>query len=77
MRTTTELSGPCQVGSETENPCPRRAVVEIRSIPFCEACAHEQEAYFAMGEMTWEAQYLGDERLVGVPGGMRGEGTKV
>jgi hypothetical protein len=27
-------------------------VVEIRGIPFCEACAREQEAYFAIGELT-------------------------
>jgi hypothetical protein len=29
-------------------------VVEIRGIPFCEACAREQEVYFAMGELTQE-----------------------
>jgi len=29
-------------------------VVEIRAIPFCEACAREQEAYFAIGELTQE-----------------------
>jgi hypothetical protein len=29
-------------------------VVEIRSIPFCEACAREQEVYFAIGELTQE-----------------------
>jgi len=28
--------------------------VEIRGIPFCEACAREQEAYFAIGELTQE-----------------------
>jgi hypothetical protein len=27
-------------------------VVQIRGIPFCEACAREQEAYFAIGELT-------------------------
>jgi hypothetical protein len=47
-------SGPCQVRSETEIPCPRSAEVEIRGIPFCEACAREQEAYFAIGELTHE-----------------------
>jgi hypothetical protein len=31
-------------------------VVEIRGIPFCEACAREQEAYFAIGELTQEEQ---------------------
>jgi hypothetical protein len=29
-------------------------VVKIRGIPFCEACAREQEAYFAIGELTQE-----------------------
>jgi hypothetical protein len=29
-------------------------VVEIGGIPFCEACAREQEAYFAIGELTQE-----------------------
>ena len=28
--------------------------MEIRGIPFCEACAREQEAYFAIGELTQE-----------------------
>jgi hypothetical protein len=28
--------------------------VEIRGIPFCEACAREQEVYFAIGELTQE-----------------------
>jgi hypothetical protein len=46
--------GPCQVGSETDSPCPRLAVVEIRGMPFCERCAREQEAYFAIGELTQE-----------------------
>ena len=38
--------------SKTENPCLHLAVVEIQGIPFCEACALEQEAYFAIGELT-------------------------
>ena len=45
---------PCQVRSKTESPCLHRAVVEIRGIPFCEACAREQEAYFAIGELADE-----------------------
>ena len=45
---------PCQVRSKTECPCLHRAVVKIRGIPFCEACAREQEAYFAIGELTRE-----------------------
>jgi hypothetical protein len=28
--------------------------VDILGIPFCEACAREQEAYFAIGELTQE-----------------------
>jgi hypothetical protein len=28
--------------------------VEIRGIPFCGACAREQEVYFAIGELTHE-----------------------
>ena len=46
--------GYCQVRSKTERPCLHQAVVEIRGIPFCEACAREQEAYFAIGELTQE-----------------------
>jgi predicted Fe-S protein YdhL (DUF1289 family) len=46
--------GSCQVRSKTQSPCIHQAVVEIRSIPFCEACAREQEAYFAIGELTQE-----------------------
>jgi hypothetical protein len=44
----------CQVRSKTENPCPRRAVVEMRGVAFCGPCAREQEAYFAIGELTQE-----------------------
>ena len=48
----TKELGQCQVGSKTDHPCPRQAVVEIRGVPFCERCACEQEAYFAIGEMS-------------------------
>jgi hypothetical protein len=44
--------GPCQVRSRTQSPCLNQAVVEILGIPFCEACAREQQAYFAIGELT-------------------------
>jgi hypothetical protein len=44
----------CQVRSKTKSPCPHRAVVEIRGIAFCGPCAREQEAYFAIGELTQE-----------------------
>jgi hypothetical protein len=50
----TSKSGLCQVRSKTQSPCLHRAVVEVRGIPFCEACALEQEAYFAIGELTRE-----------------------
>src|SRR3712207_2763327 len=46
--------GPCQVRSRTESPCPRRAEVEILGVAFCGPCAREQEAYFAIGELTHE-----------------------
>ena len=48
----TKKLGQCQVGSRTDSPCPRQAVVEIRGVPFCERCASEQESYFAIGEMS-------------------------
>jgi hypothetical protein len=44
--------GSCQVRSETESPCLHPAAVEIEGIPFCERCARDQEAYFAVGELT-------------------------
>lgn len=46
--------GRCQVGSATDSPCARPATVEILRVPFCEQCAREQEAYFAIGENTRE-----------------------
>jgi hypothetical protein len=62
---TTEL-GTCQVGSGTDYSCQRPAVIKIRGVPFCEPCACEQEAYFAIGELTEESRQLRDERLVGM-----------
>jgi hypothetical protein len=59
--TTTKL-GLCQVGSKTEHPCPNQAVLEIWGIPFCEACAREQEAYLAIGKLTMRAQGLASDR---------------
>ena len=50
--------GPCQVRSKTDQPCTHQAVVEIWGIPFCEACAREQEAYFDIGKLTMQAQGL-------------------
>jgi hypothetical protein len=42
----------CEVRSTTESFCPHLATVEIQGVAFCEACAREQEAYFAIGELT-------------------------
>ena len=50
---------PCQVRSRTQSPCLHQAVVEIRGIPFCEACARNQEVYFAIGELTQEEKAQG------------------
>ena len=57
MGATTKL-GPCQVRSETEHPCPHQAVTEIWGMPFCERCACEQEAYFAIGNLVMQPQGL-------------------
>ena len=55
---------PCQVRNKTGNPCPRRAEVEILGVAFCGPCAREQEAYFAIGELTdKEARDLRSESL--------------
>jgi predicted Fe-S protein YdhL (DUF1289 family) len=48
------IPGPCQVRSRTESPCLRSAEVEILGVAFCGPCAREQEAYFAIGELTQE-----------------------
>jgi predicted Fe-S protein YdhL (DUF1289 family) len=69
--------GRCQVRSKTESPCLGRAEVEIRGIPFCESCAREQEAYFAIGELTQEekAQGFGSKPLAEALERMRRERT--
>jgi hypothetical protein len=70
--------GPCQVRSKTGRPCPRKAVVEIWGMPFCQRCARQQEAYFAIGELTQEGGGgwgLRDEPLVETLGRMRWERT--
>jgi hypothetical protein len=48
----TTKSGSCQVGINAEDPCPRRAEVEILGVTFCGPCARKQQAYFAIGELT-------------------------
>jgi FXSXX-COOH protein len=69
---TTKL-GPCQVRSKTEQPCLRRAEMEILGVAFCEPCAREQEAYFAVGELTQEKHGLRNKVLAEVLGRMRRE----
>ena len=64
---------PCQVRSKTGNPCPRRAEVEIFGVAFCGPCAREQEAYFAIGELTQEKHGLRSEALAEALGRMRRE----
>lgn len=44
--------GRCEVRSDTESPCGRPTAVSIMGIQFCERCARQQEAYFALGEYT-------------------------
>jgi hypothetical protein len=58
IEATTKQRGPCQVRSKTEHPCPHQAVGEICGVPFCAQCARKQEAYFAIGTLTQEAQDL-------------------
>ena len=62
---TTKQRHACQVRSKTDHPCPYQAVVEIRGIPFCGACASRQDAYFAIGELTQEAHGFRYGPLVG------------
>src|SRR5919199_6147356 len=73
----TRQLGSCQVRSKTDCPCPRQAVVEIWGMPFCECCAREQEAYFAIGELTQEGGGWGlrDEALVETLGKIRWKRT--
>lgn len=69
----TEAPEPCQVRSGTDDPCHRPASVRIGGVHFCEPCACEQEAYFAVGELTEKPRSLhNDERLVGLLDRMRG-----
>jgi FXSXX-COOH protein len=67
--------GPCQVRSRTGSPCPRHAQVQILGVAFCGACAHEQEAYFAIGELTQETHGLPSKALAEALGRMRRERT--
>ena len=69
-----ETPGSCLVRSGTDYPCHRPVAVEIGGVPFCGPCASEQEAYFAVGELTEEPRGShDDERLAGLLGRMRGK----
>ena len=69
--TTKQEKQQCRVRSETDNPCLRQAVVKVRGIPFCEPCAREQEAYFAIGELTEAPEGLREKPLVELLNQMR------
>ncbi len=71
LTTTTTEPGSCQARSGAKHPCRRPAAVKIWGVPFCEPCAREQEAYFAIGALTEEPWRLRDERLVGMLSRMR------
>jgi hypothetical protein len=66
IRATTKLEKQqCTVRSGTADPCLRPAAVEVSGVPFCELCAREQEAYFAIGKITEaSSQRLDDEELL-------------
>jgi hypothetical protein len=68
---------PCEIRSKTESPCHRRAVVEMRGVALCGPCAREQEAYFAIGELTQEdeTQGSGSKLLVEELKRLRGKRT--
>jgi hypothetical protein len=54
-----KLTVACEVRSKTGSPCHRCADVEIGGVAFCGPCAREQEAYFAIGELTQEDETQG------------------
>src|SRR5918995_4190908 len=71
IKTTTSEQQQCKVRSRTSIPCLRPAVVKVRGIPFCEPCAREQEAYFAIGELTEAPEGLREGALVELVNRMR------
>ena len=64
MIKTTSEQEQCKVRSRTDNPCLLLAVVKVSGVPFCEPCAWEQEAYFAIGELTEVPDGLREKPLV-------------
>jgi hypothetical protein len=71
IKTTNKQKEQCRVRSGTGNPCLYPAVVKVSGVPFCEPCAREQEAYFAIGELTETPEGLRDEPLVALLNRMR------
>jgi hypothetical protein len=71
IKTTSEQEQQCKVRSGTDIPCLRPAMVKVKGIPFCEPCAREQEAYFAIGELTEVREGLREEPLVELLNRMR------
>jgi hypothetical protein len=68
----TKAPGSCLVRSGTDDPCRRPSAVKIGGVPFCEPCAREQEAYFAVGELTEDPRSPhAEERLAGLLSRMR------
>jgi hypothetical protein len=77
IKATTKQEQQCRVRSGTYNPCLRQAVVKVRGISFCEPCAREQDAYFAIGELTEGPEGLREEPLAELLNRMRlGQSTK-
>lgn len=64
INTTNKQEERCRVRSGTDNPCLHPAVVKVSGVPFCEPCAREQEAYFAIGELTEAPEGLRDKPLI-------------
>ena len=70
IKATNEQEQQCRVRSGTDNPCLRPAAVKVRGIPFCEPSC-EQEACFAIGELTEAPESLGEKPLVELLNQMR------
>jgi hypothetical protein len=64
---------PCQVRINTGSPCTRHAEEEILGVALCGQCAREQEAYFAIGELTQEKHGVPTKALAEALGRMRRE----
>lgn len=67
MTDATRNTGSCQVRSGTDLPCGRPASIRMLGVLFCERCARQQEAYFAIGELTRARDPLAE--IPGIHGG--------